>query len=412
MKIRHISKKYEYLADFTSSVAFEFEYDYLKAKAECENEGDYPFSLEMPPDGWSGIYFGAFTDDESECMAVVQSTPYKIRLDGGEAYMGGVGGVASLPHHRGTGAVNEVMLHILREDRRRGYALDYLFPFSRAYYRRYGFENAEDCRDWDISFKAINELIKTVGEKGRFAMLNAESDLSVLDKIRDRAWDGVNLSTIGERASGNYKGKLEKNKIFVYVYFDEDDTPRGYIAFDNDGGVMNCINNFGHPADFIFDTPDTLRQMLRFSARAFNSRYHTLRVRLPDFVRLNTIVPELNSARSNIYAHGMARILNPEDFFGWVAPKGGGEFNVAVTDSFLPENNGVYKISFEDGECSAQRCDGAPDIECDIQSLTLLGLGIFGIEEAEYLNGVKIINPDKPYDAVFYRRKNYVTSLF
>ncbi len=108
----------------------------------------------------------------------------------------------------------------------------------------------------------------------------------------------------------------------------------------------------------------------------------------------------------------MARILNPEDFFGWVAPKGGGEFNVAVTDSFLPENNGVYKISFEDGECSAQRCDGAPDIECDIQSLTLLGLGIFGIEEAEYLNGVKIINPEKPYDAVFYRRKNYVTSLF
>ena len=50
MKTRHISKNMS-IPPITSSVAFEFEYDYLKAKAECENEGDYPFSLEMPPDG-------------------------------------------------------------------------------------------------------------------------------------------------------------------------------------------------------------------------------------------------------------------------------------------------------------------------------------------------------------------------
>ncbi|MFW5697056.1 MAG: GNAT family N-acetyltransferase, partial [Fimbriimonadaceae bacterium] len=53
---------------------------------------------------------------------------------------GGIGGVATLVEHRGTGAAGHLMQFALREMRERGYDISSLYGFRDSYYRKLGYE--------------------------------------------------------------------------------------------------------------------------------------------------------------------------------------------------------------------------------------------------------------------------------
>lgn len=415
MIIKKVTPETEYLADFTSAVAFEYGTDYIKSKEESEKRLSEPEPEKRAEDNHEpkAVRWGAFTDDMSECMATVWSTPYTVRFDRRTILMGGIGGVACLPHHRDKGAVKAIMREMLADDYRRGITYDYLYPFSRAYYRQYGFENAVERRTYEIPFDALRALIREKAA-GSFYMIRPDMDYSVLDTVSARAFQEINLSTCWLRPSQTLKKSGGADKMnYIYVYADEAGTPRGYVAFTGRNGVMNCVNDFGHPAGFVFDGADTLRQMLRFCARMFSSRYNTLKITLPGYVRIETIIPEMNSVSASVDTQGMIRIINLDSVLRSMLYKGSGEITISVDDPVIKENSGCRLIKWRDDKfVSAELFGSEPDIECGIGELSLLTSGAVRTEEIRWLSGVKVNNPYADLSGIFYFKESYVTSLF
>ncbi|MCR5262360.1 MAG: GNAT family N-acetyltransferase [Clostridiales bacterium] len=421
MIIKQITPETEYLANFTSAVAFEGVTDFVKSKEEAlaamkqaENaEADKDESENAGEDkDPTAARWGAFTDDMSECMATLWSTPFRVRFDHNVVFLGGIGGVSCLPHHREKGAVKAVMAAALKEDFRRGYAIDYLYPFSRAYYRQYGFENAVERRVYNIDFSAISALTKQPAV-GTFEMVRPDSDYFELDVIASRAWEETNLSTCWLKPGESLKrsGGADK-KFYIYIYRTDDGVGRGYIAFTGEDGLMNCVNDFGHPAGFVFDTADTFVQLLRFCARMFTSRYNSLKISIPGYVRPEALIPEMNNVSVRVDTQGMARIIDVRQVFEKLLYKGDGEVRVGVSDKLIDENNGIWHVVWKCGKpMTVEKTTDEPDIECGIGPLSVMAIGAVGTAAIRWLPGVKI-NGSPDLSGIFYSKESFVTSLF
>ena len=414
MIIKKITPDTEYLADFVSAVAFEYNTDFVKSRDEAKElqpESGGGVQDESPAD--KAVRWGAFTDDMSECMATVWSTPFPVRFGHRMVFMGGIGGVSCLPHYRDKGAIKAIMKEMLRDDFKRGLTIDYLYPFSRAYYRQYGFENAVERRVYSISFSAISALVKKPAV-GRFYMIRPDMDYSVLDAVYARAYQETNLSTCWLKPSENLKKSGGADKMrYIYVYEDESGVPRGYIAFTGEDGTMNCVNGFGHPAGFVFDNSETLVQLLRFCARMFTSRYNSLKISIPGYVRPEALIPEMNNVSVKVDTQGMIRIVSVERAFENILYKGSGEVTVRAYDPVIEENTGCWNVKWSGGKLvSVSRTDSDPDIECDIAALSVITAGAVRTEEMRWLPNLKINNPDKDLSGIFYYKESFVTSLF
>lgn len=83
--------------------------------------------------------WGAFEEDTMfSTFAVTDFTQF---FDGNQVKMGGIGGVATLPSHRRKGGIRGIFQAALADMYENGYDFSYLYPFSTAYYRKFGYEN-------------------------------------------------------------------------------------------------------------------------------------------------------------------------------------------------------------------------------------------------------------------------------
>lgn len=85
--------------------------------------------------------WAAFDEESGEMMSTVYVTDYRVQFDGGRYKMGGIGGVASLPQYRRAGGIRACFQKALPILYREGYVFSYLYPFSTAYYRKFGYES-------------------------------------------------------------------------------------------------------------------------------------------------------------------------------------------------------------------------------------------------------------------------------
>ena len=85
-------------------------------------------------------HWAAFTEG-GEMMSTLSVTDFEVNFDGQRCKMGGVGGVATPPQFRRRGGIRACFTRALPELYRAGYDFSYLFPFSTAYYRQFGYES-------------------------------------------------------------------------------------------------------------------------------------------------------------------------------------------------------------------------------------------------------------------------------
>ncbi len=64
--------------------------------------------------------------------------------------MGGVGGVSTLPPLPEKGRHPRLHAKRFSEHVSGGLCLSFLYPFSTAYYRQFGFENGAACQTWTL----------------------------------------------------------------------------------------------------------------------------------------------------------------------------------------------------------------------------------------------------------------------
>lgn len=398
MQARLIRPDEMHKIDLINCVAFESPWDPPKEKTEESDMSKH----KSPPLKW---WIAEEGDAYCGCLAI-HAQP--VRFDGHIVGMGGIGGVATLPQYRRRGAIRACMNACLADMRANGDVFSVLYPFSRAYYRQFGFEDGASVSRWTIPFSALR--LPDAG--GAIEMLLPGDDLSVLAEIYAACAANWNLSF--EKAT--FLRSLPeinwmKDKRYLYVWRDENGMPGGMMLFSKKDRVMDCLTEFGKPNLLLFRDVRALTALLNF-AKIFAADYDSIRFDVPQGVRIQSLISEGNDVECEVFSEGMARLVNVPKALEICRTIGEGSIVISVEDKILPENNGPWKITFSPEENKVEKTDVVPDVEMPVGDLTQLILGICCADDIPMMPRVKVNNPAAPLAQIFLRKPCHIIDLF
>lgn len=122
----------------------------------------FAICFEMPytncpadPEKDDATHWAAF-DEDGEMMSTFTVSDFTVQFDGSPCKMGGIGGVATLPQYRRRGGIRACFQRALPDMYGSGYDFSYLYPFSTAYYRKFGYENCVQKYGWAVDLSLLN----------------------------------------------------------------------------------------------------------------------------------------------------------------------------------------------------------------------------------------------------------------
>ena len=257
---------------------------------------------------WSERW-AAFEDDGQIMMSYFAVLPYMVQFDGKEYKMAGIGGVASLPQYRRRGGIRgcfEAALPSMYQD---GVAFSYLYPFSTAYYRKFGYEMGCEKMQYHVRLSSM-ERFETSG-----SIHLLEPGKLLPEEIRQiyRTWqENYNMMVINEDFEYAWVGRSNpvKDQEFTYVYRSGTGIPMGYMTVktvhEPDGRNLNCTR-------FCFTCGEGLKGLFQVLL-ALGSNHEYVTLTLPTDVDMSLFFPEWSSGASarKLYA-GMVRVVNVEN---------------------------------------------------------------------------------------------------
>ena len=395
--------------------------EYVQAAEAAEKAGQpIPDTLaEDPP----YAIWGAFQD--GELIAVADCIDYQMRFEGRAVPMCGIAGVGTLPEYRRLGAVKEIMGILLRHSRSRGQIFSYLFPFSFAFYGRFGYGHG--CRRLrvDVPISAFRAL-KETGKVKRYEA----ADLPAVQVIYGQYVEKVNGAVV--RSEGIWRSMLDKDpyldQSLTYIWYDDQNRPGAYMTYearrDQTGDQFRII-------DWACVSMPALSGLFAFINR-FADQYALVNLNVPMHIDLTTLFPEPYPFKRQMESTGQIRVV---DVAGALAllrrpccPAGSDDpgLRLWVDDDFLPENSGLYTLDLRQPQPAvsflpAASCGGGQAGQADLRlTARILGtllLGSNSLDDLREQADVRI-NPTAPpeslalLDSLFSGRKAAIFDFF
>ena len=355
-------------------------------------------------------HWGAFSE-EGELMSSLTLTSFAVRFDGTACPMAGVGAVQTLPPYRRRGGVAACFARALPELCASGVLFSYLYPFSTAFYRRFGYESCV------TRLACVLDLaqLRLPPDIGGFRLATREAPLGEDIRAVDRVWESRwNMEVI--HGDGDYdwlqKTDPTATREYLYVCYDASGTPLGNTAFrtvpDSDGRDLVCSR-------FRFNGRDGFYALLGIF-RSLASDHRRARFSLPSDPALKYLLGEwsLGAAHFSLEPAGMVRAVNVREILRRAAFRGDGELCLRIRDSRIAENDGVFALRFADGRAvSVERTESAPDAALDITAFSALIAGVCDFEGArDWMGGLEVFHPEAPLDRVFYAKPLMISQFF
>ena len=392
------------------SIAFEFADDNTKSAMDVYEE------TIADPSSRDNRYwmerYAAFEDDNKTMMSFFVAKPYPIHFDGNHCRMTGIGGVATLPQYRRRGGIRGCFEKALQDMYEAGYEFSYLYPFSTAYYRKFGYELCCEKMQYTLKLSFLPDY-KVDGSCDLVEPQNLH-----LDEIQNihKSWQ-KRYNMMVENEDYDYlwltKSNPVKDQIFTYIYKDHKDTPKGYLCFTNqdtpEGRLLNCSR-------FVYTDLEGFKGLLNL-ARSFSSDHIAITFSLPLDQYITALLPEwsMGAGTCQRLLGGMARVIHVEKVLKAARYRGTGTISIAVNDNYIKENNQTFHVSFEDGRATNVFCDDAPaDILMNITDFSRLIIGCLEAEKIPFLENV-VVNTDTDTDTlskVFYKKPVMLTEYF
>ncbi len=407
MIVRKLLPEENYKSKIVGSIAFEFTLDYEKVQENNEEKRE-------PVNGVDEKLYAGFADDNETIYGCMGAYPYEIRYDGATSMMLGIGGVSTLPPYRRNGVIRECFKLFFKESYEKGVLFSYLYPFSRSYYRKFGYESNSRVIQWTIDFKALKPF--NVG--GRVELVMPDSDHETVDKIYSTMYKNYNMSVV--RSKDNYKYFYKRGTFsdqrYAYIHYNKNDDPDAFIMFkkvtEEGKNIMECTHTFPSKNDFLFSDTEGFKGLIDF-ALTFASNYDAIRFKLPDDICLDGLINEGIFTSCKSQQLGMVRVIDVEKVLRASRYKGTGSAVVKINDSHIEQNNATFAVNFENGECkSIEKSYIECDASMDISTFSTLILGSYTnldncLKEDLVING-NLENLKK----VFYGKKNNIIDLF
>ena len=349
--------------------------------------------------------WAAFADDGETMLATFCVIPWRANFDGHEVLMGGIGGVASLPQYRRGGAIRRCFEAALPDMAEQGMTLSYLYPFSNAFYRKFGYELAVDQVRWRLKLAGLPEFDVAGSWKLNEPGNDLTPDIRAVDALRERRYNCAVLAGDTEYGWTGEDPFVTRN--YTYVYYGEDGRPSAYATIQaQPGQELNCVRS-------CFNDRAGLEGLLALLRRFAADHSHAV-LAAPTDVDLQGILPEYSfgTVERTLVQRGMVRVVNAERALGLARARGEGTLRIAVADGQISQNNDTFELSFAPGRANeVKRVQGKADIELTVQDFSRLLLGCCDLDP-QWLPGVKVKGDIEEIRKVFYRKPNYITQRF
>lgn len=354
---------------------------------------------------------GIFHDDT--LMSYLQLNPYTLHLNGSSFETSYVVGVITAPEYRNKGLMKDLLPKAIAEMNRRNHYVSILMPFDTTFYSRYG---------WALSYSQLKYTapMDIVGhfsngeKKGNFSRLDLDKDFDSLNQVYEIFLKNHNGYVKRNKRDWDY---ILKDLLYYGGHFcllkDQKNNPVGYILYFIRDGKFKAkeiayTNHTAQKLIFSFIYSHKSQATTAEWSAPYNDTTHL-------FLR-DTIQPAPTSS-VNIYPFMCGRIINfkkalehscfQEDIHF--------SFSIKIKDPYAPWNDDSFTVTISKGKASVQRVKiNKVDIYCDIHTFAQLFFGAIDINQATFLEKIKIDDPSirKNLSIIFYRKNNYINEFF
>lgn len=347
-------------------------------RPEAGPEPDYEgIDVESQP----GDPYGMFVGDE--LRSVCRHYWFTTTVRGEEHDVAGLSAVATPPEYRRRGYVANMLRASLDHYRDRGVTLSVLWPFKTPFYRRFGWGVSDTFHRVECAPDAFESLGPV---NGRFERVEADDwrDLEVIDTaFADRYERMVDLD------EGWYRHRVFDwwgDTPYVYVFY-QGESPRGYLTYRIEKDDEREL----HVGHLRFSDHEAFRALVQY-CRVHEDHVESVRFACPDDVPLLDMLDEPHDAEVCQISGSMYRIVDVERLLDGCASEldEAEPVVVDVSDRFAPWNDDTFCIEVADGRLRCRPTDDAPDVSCDIATLTRLFVGHRTVETLVALDQLDI----------------------
>lgn len=354
--------------------------------------------------------YAAF-NDKNEMMSIMHPYPFMAYYEGTPVKMDGISGVATYPHFRRNGAVRAIFEQYLQDAYDEGVVFSYLYAFSEAFYRKFGYERITQ-QHYIFEMNGLPSL----PFKGAFELYraNASSNLDEYKNCYQRFAKQHNMMI--ERDEFDWEiyesAKPFTSQTFLYGYR-RGDSIAGLVKFSkqtiDDKLCLSCD-------ELIFDDTEAFFALINF-LKTFQKDYPYLSFKTSCFYSFGHLCTDYADydATSMLVSNGMNRVVNVEKALSLTHFRGNGHFVLEVyNDITLPINNGFYSIDYANGLVSSVKKteQTTPHLRLSIQRLAQCLTGMHKAENLLYFSDVSINTSienlkDFVYEKPYWQNNSY-----
>ena len=391
MDVHKLSPEERFEASLISTVAFHMRMeDPEKSREE---------SLKETKEDW-----GAFAED-GKMMARIINNRYDTWLDGHIVPNGGIGAVSTLPEYRNTGAVRAIFDRLLPEAYRAGEVISTLYPFSHAFYRKFGYETVRWRNDYEFS----PSVLSGYRFSGTAELWKPGDPVAEYTGLYNRFASGFNLAMRRDdrmMLEDHIKGEYYRDRKFAYL-LREGGKPVAYLVFQDirhDPAAILSVQ------DLAWDGRPGFEAILGFLAR-FTADYGTVRLFLPSCLELLSVIrcPRAYDIQQTARQDYMIRPVNARKLLEIMRKPEGSSFVIRIEgDMQIPENNGTWSV----GAGGVVPTEKGPDLAVSVQALGQLAAGCVSLSEAMLRPDVAVSGNLAALEKVFVRKPVLVEDHF
>lgn len=329
----------------------------------------------------NSIGFGEYHDGKLASYIMVNT--FESYVNKKKVKMGAIGYVASSPENRGKGDISRLMKEVLRYFADNDYGFSNLAPFSESFYAHYGYANAiyqQMLLPTNEALKGFKPLKEGTIKRGS---LNDSKLLEAVKELHKKALEnGSQRNTVSrpdwwwERMDQYY------DHPYVFVYFDEDDTPKGYMIYQIKQQDLIV-------REFYFETIKAAKGLLSIIAShsSMNLKYQLV---LAEKSMVFELFDNQNEISKTIRPYMMSRIVYFEQIAQAMKFKHDGKLIIEISnDDIIDKNNGLWKLDFYDGKMHVDRAQLMPNYKGSIEDWTKILLGHLTLKQAIKLGFIK-----------------------
>ncbi len=381
MEVRLLNGEERFQARLIATVAFHKRMeDPEKEKQESEQE--------------THQHWGAFRENGT-LMAHMINHQFMSYLDGTPVRNGGIGAVSTLPEYRTEGCIREIFLRLLPHAFANGEVISTLYPFSHAFYRKFGYETV--C--WKNVYEFAPGVLKGYAFRGIAKLWKQGDSVADWTGLYNRFAASWNLAICRDDKSmaDHLKGEYYKDRKFCYLLY-EGNKPVAYLIFQD---IRHDPQAILEVQDLAWAGPKGFQAILGFLAR-FSADYGTIRLFLPRDLELLSLIrsPHAYDIQKTTEQNYMVRVVNAAKALEAIKKPEGCSFVIRVNDELIPENNGIWQVT-HDGVHPTTR---EPDLSVSEKALGQLVTGAVSLSEALYREDASVLNNRKLLESVFTRK--------